>query len=293
MKVGQFMKTVIVTGGSGKLGAFVVDHLSRLEWNVINVDRVPSKNPDVKSVIVDLRDGAQVMDLLAGTDERHASVDAVVHLAAIPAPGLATNKNTIDNNLNSSLNVFMASRSAGVKKIVFASSETVLGLPFDTPPPYVPVDERYQPRPESFYSLSKTIDEKIASEFCRWDSDLSMIGLRFSNVIDPAEYPEFEKFQSDPYMRKWNLWAYIDARDGALAVEKALDYSPPGFEAFIIASPDSVMRKTNEELLGQVFPGVPKARDFDDFETLLSITKARTLLGYDPKHSWRDSKTPS
>lgn len=283
------MKTVIVTGGSGKLGAFVVDHLSNQGWKVINVDRTPSKNPDVRTVIVDLTDAGQVMDLLAGTDERHGTVDAVVHLAAIPAPGLSTNKNTIDNNLNSSLNVFMASRNAGVKKIVFASSETVLGLPFDTPPPYVPVDEEYEPRPESFYSLAKTVDERVAKEFCRWDSDLSMIGLRFSNVIDPSEYPEFEKFQDDPYMRKWNLWAYIDARDGALAVEKALDYSPTGFEAFIIASPDSVMRKTNDELLREVFPDVPRARDFDDHETLLSITKARNLLSFEPQHSWRDN----
>lgn len=281
------MKTVLVTGGSGKLGAFVVDHLSGIGWNVINVDKSPSKNPDVRTVIIDLTDAGQVMDLLTGTDERHGSFDAVVHLAAIPAPGLSTNQKTIDNNINSSLNVFMASRNAGVKKIVFASSETVLGLPFDTPPPYVPVDEEYEPRPESFYSLSKTIDERVAREFCRWDEDLSMIGLRFSNVIDPEEYPEFEKFQDDSYVRKWNLWAYIDARDGALAVEKALEYSPSGFEAFIIASPDSVMRKTNEELLSEVFPDVPRARDFGEFETLLSISKARNLLGFEPRHSWR------
>ncbi len=283
------MKTVLVTGGSGKLGAFAVRHLSNSGWDVISADRVPNPNNDVKSIIVDFRDAAQVMDLILGTDEKHTKLDAVVHLAAIPAPGIATDKATIDNNFNSSLNIFMASQKAGIKKIVFASSETVLGLPFDTPPPYVPVDEEYAPRPESYYSLSKTLEEALAKELCRWDESLGMVGLRFSNVIDPVEYPDFENYQSDPMSRKWNLWGYIDARDGALAIEKALEYQRPGFEPFIIASPDTVMRTANDDLLKAVFPDVPRKTEFGDHETLLSIRKAQKLLGYNPENSWRKS----
>lgn len=281
------MKNVLVTGGSGKLGKFVVKRLMDSGWNVSSVDQIRHPDSQVKSTVADLRDAGSVMDLLTGTNERHQHLDAIVHLAAIPAPGLATDKSTIDNNFNSTLNVFMAARNAGIKKVVFASSETVLGLPFDTPPPYVPVDEEYEPRPESFYSLSKVLEERMAKEFCRWDKDLSMIGLRFSNVIDPVEYPDFEAYQADPLTRKWNLWGYIDARDGALAVEKALEYDRPGFEPFIIASPDTVMRRPNSELLAQVFPSVEKKREISDHETLLGIDKARRVLGFDPKHSWR------
>ncbi|MDA9796405.1 NAD(P)-dependent oxidoreductase [Aquiluna sp.] len=282
------MRSVLVTGGSGKLGKFVVRHLMESGWNVTSIDRVPHPDSRVWSTIVDLLDSGSVMDLMTGANERHSKLDAVVHLAAIPAPGLQSDKATINNNLNSTLNVFMAARNAGIKKVVFASSETVLGLPFDTPPPYVPVDEEYEPRPESFYSLSKVLEERLAKELCRWDHELSMVGLRFSNVIDPIEYPSFEDFQDDAIKRKWNLWGYIDARDGALAVEKALDYETPGFEPFIIASPDSVMRMTNTQLLQEVFPEVALRRQVSEHETLLGIEKAKRLLGFNPSNSWRD-----
>ena len=282
------MTTVLVTGGSGKLGQFVVRHLRSSGWSVVSVDRVRHPDASVQSTVVDLMDAGAVMDMVSSINERHEGLDAIVHLAAIPAPGIAPDKTTIDNNFNSTLNVFMAARNAGVKKVVFASSETVLGLPFDTPPPYVPVDEEYEPRPESFYSLSKVLEERLAKELCRWDESLSMVGLRFSNVIDPAEYPDFENYQDDPMARKWNLWGYIDARDGALAVERALLFEQPGFEPFIISSPDSVMRKTNTELLEAVFPDVPLRREISEHETLLGIDKARRLLGFNPEHSWRD-----
>jgi nucleoside-diphosphate-sugar epimerase len=279
--------SVLVTGGSGKLGRFVVACLQESGWRVISADRVPHPDSAVTQVLVDLRDSEQVLDLVTGVNERIDRLDAVVHLAAIPAPGLATDLATFDNNFGSTMNVFTAVKNAGIKKVVFASSETVLGLPFDTPPPYVPLDEEYRPRPESFYALAKFLEEQAAMELCRWDPELSMIALRFSNVIDPKDYPDFENFQSDAWARKWNLWAYIDARDGAHAVERALRCGLTGFEAFIIASPDSVMRTPNDGLLAQVFPGIARRREVSAHDTLLSIDKARSLLGYEPEHSWR------
>ena len=282
------MKSVLVTGGSGKLGRFVVERLRTSGWNVISADRAPHPDKSVTQVLVDLRDAGQVLDLVTGVNERINKLDAIVHLAAIPAPGIFSDLRTIENNFNSTINVFTAAKNAGVKKVVFASSETVLGLPFDVPPPYLPVDEEYQPRPESFYSLSKYLEETAAEQFCRWDDSLSIIGLRFSNVMDPSEYPGFEAFQDDAMKRKWNLWAYIDGRDGAQAVERALDYREPGFEAFIIANSDSVMRTPNLQLIDQVFAGVPLKREIEPHETLLSIAKAQRVLGYKPEHSWRD-----
>jgi nucleoside-diphosphate-sugar epimerase len=282
------MKSVLVTGGSGKLGRFVVERLRTKGWNVISADRVAHPDKSVTQVLVDLRDAGEVLDLVTGVNERISKLDAIVHLAAIPAPGIFSDLRTIENNFLSTINVFTAAKNAGIKKVVFASSETVLGLPFDVPPPYLPVDEGYQPRPESFYALSKYLEETAAEQFCRWDSSLSMIGLRFSNVIDPSEYSAFEDFQDDAMKRKWNLWAYIDGRDGAQAVELALNYREPGFEAFIIANSDSVMRTPNLQLIDQVFAGVELKRDIEPHETLLSIAKAQRVLGYQPEHSWRD-----
>lgn len=176
----------------------------------------------------------------------------------------------------------------GITRVVYASSETVLGLPFDAPPPYVPVDEEYPPRPESVYSLVKTLEERLAQELVRWHPDLSITALRFSNVMVPQDYAAFPAFDADAMARKWNLWGYIDARDGAQAVERALTLALPGFEAYIIAAADTVMSRPNSELLAEVFPDVPAAREVGENETLLGIEKARRMLGYEPRHSWRD-----
>lgn len=281
------MARVAVTGSSGKLGRAVVRHLAEHGWDVVALDRVPSPNPDVTSSVVELTDFGQASDAMTGIDDRHVGVDALVHLAAIPAPGLRANAATFANNMIASYNAYTAALRAGVRKIVWASSETVLGLPFDEPPPYVPVDEDYPPRPNSTYSLVKTLEEELARQLCRWYPDLSMIGLRFSNVMDPEDYAAFRSFDADARLRKWNLWAYIDGRDGAQAVRRALEHRSTGADVFIIANADTVMSRPNDELLAEVFPDVPVKRSVAPHETLLSIDKARRVLGYEPEHSWR------
>ncbi len=283
------MARVAVTGSSGKLGRVVVDHLLEHGWDVVALDRVPSPRRDVASTVVDLTDFGQAVEALSAIDDRHDGVDALVHLAAVPAPGLVPNAATFANNVTASFNVCSAALRAGVRKIVWASSETVLGLPFDEPPPYVPVDEEYPPRPNSTYSLVKTLEEELARQLCRWHPDLSMTGLRFSNVMLPEEYAAFPGFDADPQLRRWNLWSYIDARDGAQAVRRALEHDAVGADVFIIANADTVMSRPNRELMAEVFPGVPFTREVGEHETLLSIEKARRVLGYEPAHSWRDA----
>jgi UDP-glucose 4-epimerase len=123
----------------------------------------------------------------------------------------------------------------------------------------------------------------------RWDPELSVSALRFSNVMDPGDYASFPSFDADPMLRKWNLWGYIDGRDGAQAVLRALEKNLPGFEAYIIAAADTVMTRSNAELVAEVFPGAPVTRELGEHDTLLSIDKARRLLGYEPQHSWRDA----
>jgi nucleoside-diphosphate-sugar epimerase len=282
------MTRVAVTGSSGKLGRAVVDHLLEHGCDVVALDRVSSSNAAATSTMVELTDFGQAVEALSAIDDRHSGVDALVHLAAIPAPGLRPNAATFANNITASYNSYLAAIRAGVRKIVWASSETVLGLPFDEPPPYVPVDEEYPPRPNSTYSLVKTLEEELARQLCRWYPDLSMIGLRFSNVMNPEDYAQFPSYDADPQLRRWNLWAYIDARDGAQAVRRALEHDNTGADVFIIANADTVMSRPNDELLAEVFPGVPLTRPVGPHETLLSIDKARRILGYEPEHSWRN-----
>ena len=285
------MAKVLVTGGSGKLGRAVLRDLVAHGYDVLNIDQQVLSDPICPSVKIDLTNFGEVAAaILGGVDERRGPFDAVVHLAAIPAPGLAANARTFANNVPMTYNVFEASRLAGIKNIVFASSETVLGLPFETPPPYAPVDEEYYPRPESAYSLGKLLDETMAAQFCRWDPRLRIVGLRFSNVMYPEDYAAFPRFDADPRSRKWNLWGYIDARDGAQAVRRSIQADFTGFEAFIIANADTVMERDSAALMRDVYPGVPLRKELVGTETLLSIDKARRVLGYEPEHSWRKSK---
>jgi nucleoside-diphosphate-sugar epimerase len=283
------MPRVVVTGGSGKLGRACIADLPQHGWEVVNLDRAAPEQSYSPFVRVDLTDFGHTVEALSFVDDRYSRVDAVVHLGAIPAPGLTTNAATFRNNITATYNVFSAARLAGIKNIVWASSETVLGLPFDVPPPYIPVDEEYPARPESTYSLVKFLEEQMAGHFCRWDPKLKMVGLRFSNVMDPADYAAFPAFDADPLLRKWNLWSYIDARDGAQAVRKALEHPAFGVSVFIIANADTVMSRPNSELVAQVFPDVGLREGVGANETLPSIDKARRVLGYDPQHSWRRS----
>lgn len=280
---------VVVTGGSGKLGRAVVADLKHHGWKVTSIDRVRPVESSVPTVIADLRDLGQATDALSSVDSRYRRVDAVVHLAAIPGPGLATDSETFENNLMTTYNVFTAAIRSGVTNVVWASSETLLGIPFTAPPPYLPVDENYSARPESSYSLAKHLEETMAAELARWNPDLSLTALRFSNVLDDSDYARFPEYGTDATLRRWNLWAYIDSRDGAQAVRKALERGAPGFDTFVIANADTVMSRSTAELVAEQFPGVPTHRDFGENETLLCIDKARRVLGYEPQFGWRRS----
>ncbi|HEY1093766.1 MAG TPA: NAD(P)-dependent oxidoreductase [Glycomyces sp.] len=282
------MTRVAVTGGSGKLGRACVRDLVEHGYEVLNLDRAPSPDGLAPFIQIDLTDHGQVVSALTGVDDRYDRLDAVVHLAAIPAPGLRPNSAIFHNNMLSTYNVFAAAKTAGIDNIVWASSETVLGLPFETPPPYLPVDEEYAPRPESTYSLVKTLEETMVDQLCRWDPELKATGLRFSNVMYVEDYAAFPAFNDDPTLRDWNLWSYIDARDGALAIRLGLEREGTGKEVFVIASPDTVMSTPTPELVETHYPDLELKRPVEGHETLLSIDKARRVLGFDPKHTWRD-----
>jgi nucleoside-diphosphate-sugar epimerase len=279
---------VLVTGGSGKLGRAVVEALLQRGSRVSVVDLVHPGRSDVAWTQADLTDYGQAVGVLTGVDDRWPPPDAVVHLAALPAPGLRPDAALFAANVTTTYNVFAAARVAGVDTVVWASSETVLGLPFDTPPPYLPLDEGCGPAPSSSYSLSKTLEEEMARQFARWRPELSITGLRFSNVMEPADYADFPSFDADPALRRWNAWSYIDARDGAGAVLAALDHPGRGADVFVVANSDTVMSRPSAELAAEQFPGVEVRGPLGRHQALMSSERARRVLGWTPVHSWRD-----
>jgi len=273
------MSRVVVTGGAGKTGRAVVRELVEHGNDVLSVDLARSDDLPCEQLVADLTDYGETVDALKGAG-------SVVHLAAIPAPGLKPDELTFRVNIASTYNVFSAAPILGLRRVVWASSETVLGLPFDRPPRYAPIDEDHAPYPESSYSLSKVAGEELARQFARW-TGIPYLGLRFSNVMEPHDYERFAEWQDDAHLRRWNLWGYVDARDVAQACRLALDAPVEGAEVFIVAAADTVMRRPNAELMAEVYPGVDLRGDIGEHDTLLSIEKARRVLGYEPRYSWR------
>jgi nucleoside-diphosphate-sugar epimerase len=288
---------IVVTGGSGKAGRAVVRDLVEHGLDVVNVDLVPGE-PLAPFLRVDLTDLGETIEALRGAD-------AVIHLAAIPAPRIRTVERTFEINMLSTWNVFSAAALLGLRRVVWASSETVLGLPFGgrearnlldpaaapghhPEPDYVPIDEAHPLRPHSSYSLSKVLGEEMARQFARW-TGIPFVGLRFSAIREPEEYRTFPDTFRDPHLGEWNVWGYVDARDVAQSCRLALTAEVSGAEAFIVAAGDTASDRPNAELLATCFPSVRVRPGTGEHDTLLSIDKARRVLGYDPRHTWRDA----
>ena len=188
-------------------------------------------------------------------------------------------------NITSTHAVFAAAARLGLRRVVWASSETTLGLPFERRPDYVPVDEPHM-YPETSYALSKVLGEEMARQFHRW-SGIPIIGLRFSNIMVRSDYDQFPSWWDDPHLRKWNLWGYVDESHVTQSVRLALEADVDGADNFIIAAADTVMKRPSRELMAEVFPGVPIAEHVEGTDTLLDIRKARKVLGYSPEFTWR------
>lgn len=279
-----------MTGGSGKAGRVVVRDLADRGHEVLNIDRLPSPEssaPDspVPYLAADMTDFGQALEALAGGDAM-PGFDAVVHLAAIPSPAHATPDQVFRTNMTSTHAVFAAAARLGIQRVVWASSETTLGLPFTRPPDYAPVDEAHI-YPETSYALSKVLGEEMARQFSRW-SGLAIVGLRFSNIMVREDYERFPSYWDDPHLRKWNLWGYVDESHVAQSVRLALEADLNGADSFIIAAADTVMKRPSRDLMTEVFPGVPVADGVSGTDTLLAIDKARAMLGYSPQFSWRE-----
>ncbi|MCY0906522.1 NAD-dependent epimerase/dehydratase family protein [Arthrobacter sp. H14-L1] len=287
------MLTIAVTGAHGKAGRAAVAELLAHGYQVQASDLAGpvGRNSDLgcPTMRVDLTDYGQALQALSG-------VDAVVHLANIPEPGMYPPAETINRNTAANHNVFLAAAALKLQRVVWASSETTLGLPFggsdkagerDGELHYAPVDEDHFPYPSSTYALSKVLGEQAAAHVSGW-SGVPFVGLRITNIFTDDEYQRVPGYWPDARLRRWNLWGYVDARDVAAACRNALEAETTGSLNVIIAAADTIMDRPSADLLDEVFPGLERRADISGHETLLSIAGARKLIGYRPTHSWRD-----
>lgn len=283
------MKRILVTGGSGRVGHYVIEHLLAQDYAVVNLDVKPPEGEWLCPFqACDMSDYGQTFACLYG-------FDAVVHLAADPRPDSDhfSGAQRFHNNTLATYNVFNAAVALGLERVVWASSETVYGYPFDAViPDYAPLDEQHPYSPQSSYALSKLVSETMAAQFSRL-SGIPFVGLQLSNVIFPAVYAQFPNFWRDPKLRIFDLWSYVDCRDTALAVELSLSAHISGADVFIIAANDTVMNRPSAELMAEYFPTTRLPENLGTFQSLMSSAKAQRILGYNPRHSWRSYLPPN
>ena len=278
---------IAVTGSSGKLGRVAMRVLKAAGHRATGFDLSASTYGD-PTVRLDCSDFGAVMGALSGVDAVARGFDAVLHLAGIPMPGATTDEAAFRVNTLSTYNVFSAAARLGIDNVVWASSETVLGLPFAQPPEFAPITEAHPLKPNWSYALSKLLGEEMAAQFVRWHPAMGITSLRFSNVYAPEDYAAVQAIQADPASRKWNLWSYVDAEDAADACRMALEATHTGHRALIIAAADNVAGRDSRALMAEHYPAVPLADSLAGEQSLLSTAAAGEAIGYAPSRSWRD-----
>jgi len=272
-----------VTGSGGKLGRATAARLRGEGHRVVGFDLAGPVSSEFTRV--DLGDYGQTLDALLSVTARHEGLDAIVHLAAIPVNGIVPDAATFHNNVTASFNVLFAAHRAGIDRIVFASSITAMGFPFDEAPPELPVDESFT-RANNTYGLGKVAEEAIAGQLVNWREGVSITALRFTNVVAEDEYDTFAR-ADEPGYRRDLIGTWIDARDGAKAVSLALARDEPGFRVYNVAAPTSGTRTPSRTLAAEWFPGTPVADDLGEFESLVSTRKIQRELGFAADHDWR------
>lgn len=289
---------VFFTGGSGKAGKWAIRHLQDQGHTVVNVDRSPS-SLDCPELLVDLCDAGQVfgaMSQLIDNSELDAGTgvpvyDSVVHFAAVPRVMIGTDGECFRQNTLTTYNVIEAAVKLGVKKVIFASSETTYAICFaegEMKPDFIPIDETHPTVPHDSYAMSKVCNEMTARSFqARTGADI--YGLRINNVIEPHEYSDmFPAFMEDPALRRRNIFAYIDARDLGHMVDCCLNTDGLGYEVFNVSNDDLSVGITSDQVINQFYQGVDVRGEMGPNETFFSNKKAKALVGFQPKHSWRD-----
>jgi nucleoside-diphosphate-sugar epimerase len=289
---------VLFTGGSGKAGRHAVAYLLARGHRVLNVDLVPLEMEGVDNRIADITDAGQMFDVMAsyaGFDELEPGrgaprFDAVVHFAAVPRLLLTSDNECFRVNAMGTYNVIDAAVKFGVRKIVFASSETTYGVCFadgERKPEYLPVDEEHPTIPEDSYAMSKVVNEATARSFQR-RSGFDIYGLRINNVIEPHEYAQnFPAYVADPSLRRRNFFAYIDARDLGQMVDRCLAVDGLGYQVFNVSNDGHSVDRTTPELIAQFYADVPLTREMGQRETFYSNRKAKEMVGFSPEHDWR------
>lgn len=290
-------KRVLLTGGSGKAGKHVARYLIKKGYRVLNGDLVNNAQIGLDFLYLDVTKSGQVFNALSSHFNRNElrknkdviGLDAVIHFAAIPRILLKSDDETYRINVLGTYNVIEAAVKLGIKKVIFASSETVYGFCFshgNPMPDSLPITEEDQTKPMDSYAMSKVVNEETAKAFQR-RSGIDIYGLRIGNVIEPEEDFLFEQFCKSPQVRLPNIFNYIDARDLGQAVELCIKKDGLGYDIFNVSNDNNSVDLTNEQILKQFYPNSSLKFELQSSECLFSNRKLKEKLGFAPAYNWK------
>jgi nucleoside-diphosphate-sugar epimerase len=274
---------VAVTGSSGLLGRSVVDALMAAGHTVRGIDSVPATTTVSSHLTVDLTDFGEAVLALKGTD-------VVVHVAAIPRPTGRTATDVFSTNMALAFNVVEASVVLGIRRLVYASSFSVLGFPFFVKPvelSYLPIDEAHPNAPQDAYALSKTLGEDVVEAAVRRGA-LDAVSLRMPWIQTATTFLKEVGPRRASAESGRDLWSYIDGRDAAAGFLAAVEGKTTGHHRLFLSAADTYSETPTLDLIRGAFGDLPLKRDFTGFEAVIDTSAARRVLGFAPQHSWRD-----
>lgn len=284
---------ILVTGGSGRIGRYVVRELVAAGHNVTNADisRVPTSNNQGpvsgipgEFLRVDLTDPGDVYQALAYTKS-----EAVVHLGAWANAGVVPDTRTYGDNVRGAYNVFQACADLGIQRIVYASSAQVYGFA-QAAPTYAPVDEDHPLRPCNSYALAKVAAEQAADYFVK-QFNLNILSFRFMGVRMPNEIAvEIEEMAANPDSGKWLLWTRTDARDAAIACRQAVEAAEVPSGPYNITGARVVLDQSAEELVTTYFGSHTTIKGLSGNHSPLSIARAQAAFNYRPRYVWSQTQ---
>jgi len=272
---------ILVTGGSGGIGRYVVRDLVRAGHEVCSVDLVREVFPGAQALRVDVTDAGEIYQALASS-----RAEAVVHLGAWAGNHMVPATRTYGDNVRGTFNVFQACVDLGVRRVVFASTNHVYGV-VAAPPVYVPIDEAHPLRPATCYALSKVAGEQAADYFVA-QHGLEILSFRFMGVRTPSRLnAEIEGVAEDPARSPHLLWTRCDARDAAHACRLAVEAEEVEPGPYNVTGPRVVLDQDSLELVKRYFGDGTEIREGLVGRTSpLNCARAEAAFGYRPRYAW-------
>ncbi len=276
---------ILATGITGRMGPSVAEVLMR-QHSITGMGRRKPADCPFDFFQGDVTNLADLLEAAKGKD-------MILHMAARSNADKGDDDAVFAANVGGMYNVLEAARRNGIRKIVYASSGRAFGVGFKQPfsqPDYVPVDEEHASRPQDSYGMSKVMAEHLCSLYAK-QFGMTILCLRFTWVVNAAEFRFVGQFLNNPGGRSFGLWSWIDERDAADSILLAInDHSLKGFHSFIITADDTSVAASSPQLMREFFPKVTEWRSTITGRTsLLSNEKAKRLLNFSPKYRLEDS----